>query len=138
LDSEHVYSPTQAALGAVIGGPLASVMFIKNNFRVLGNAEGERKTLMYGALVLMVLLGAAPFLPEKFPNMAIPLATVIATRFIVEKHQFTKQSIIESGYLTFHSNWRVAGIGLACFGIFFAVIVSLMWSLDRLGITAPT
>ena len=39
-----VYSPTQAALGSLLGGPFASLYFLKTNFEVLKN-ENRKKIL---------------------------------------------------------------------------------------------
>lgn len=134
LKNKKVYSPTQAAAGAFIGGPLASVVFLKHNFRVLENPTGERNTLIYGALVLVAILAILPFLPERFPNLAIPLATIVVTRLLVEKYQATKESVLQSESLEFQSNWLVFGIGLACMIIFLVLVFALFFALDSLGI----
>ena len=136
MNKQPVYSPTQAALGAFLGGPLASVLFIKKNFNSLGKPEAEKKTLLYGTALSLALIGLLPFLPEQFPNMAIPIATVVTTRAIVEKHQFRKQAISDSETLTFQSNWRVLWVALACLLVFFVAIVAVTIVLDSLGITA--
>ena len=136
MNKQSVYSPTQAALGSFFGGPLASVIFIKSNYRVLGNSGAEKKTLIYGAILLLALIGLLPFLPDKFPDMAIPIATIFATRAIIEKYQFTKQAIVESSSLTFQSNWRVFWVSLLCLVVFLVVTVSVMLGLDFFGIVA--
>lgn len=134
MEKQRVYSPTQAASGAFLGGPIASVFFLKQNFRALGNASGESKALIYGAALVLLLLGVLPFLPDKFPNMAIPLATVIATRTLVEKYQVTKQTVVDSELLEFHSNWRVFTVSLACMIAFFVLVFAVILGLDALGI----
>ena len=83
---------------------------------------------------MLAFIGALPFLPDKFPNMAIPLATIIATRSIVAKYQFTKQDIIESPAMALQSNWRVFWLGLVCAVITFVAIMALMLGLDYFGI----
>ncbi len=130
---KRVYSPTQAAMGAFLGGPLASIICLRHNYKVLGNSAGENSVIRYGVVSLIVLLFALPFLPEKFPNMLIPLATIIATRSIVEKHQFTKQAIQASDAFSFQSNWRVFWIGIASLVIFCVIGIAWMIVLDLTG-----
>lgn len=103
-EKARVYSPNQAALGAFLGGPLASIVYLWSNFRALGDARGQRDTLIYGAVVLVALLATVPFLPDRFPNLAIPMATVLSTRFIVERLQVSKAAVQQSQALAFQSN----------------------------------
>jgi hypothetical protein len=131
---KRVYSPTQAAMGAFLGGPLASIILLRYNYRALGNTAGENAVLRYGVVALIALLCVLPFLPDKFPNMLIPLATIIATRSLVEKHQFTKQAIQASDEFSFQSNWRVFWIGIASLIAFCLIGIAWMIALDRIGI----
>ena len=134
MNKQLVYSPAQAAFGSFLGGPLASVVFLRRNFQALGNYGAEKKTVLFGAIILLALIGILPFLPDKFPKMAIPIATIVVTRIIVEKNQFTKQSIVESDSLAFKSNWRVLWVSLLCLVSFLAVAMAVMFGLDYLGI----
>lgn len=134
MEQERVYSPNQAAVGSFIGGPLVSVMFIKRNFKVLGNSSGEDKALMCGTIVILIILGILPFLPKSFPDMLIPLMTIIATRSIVEKYQLNKQDITSATSLTFQSNWRVLWVSLACLVLSVLVIGVVLVALHTLGI----
>ena len=61
MSEKRVYSPIQAALGAFLGGPIASAYFIKQNFSVLEDDESIKKTNLYGALVVAMLLAILPF-----------------------------------------------------------------------------
>lgn len=134
MNKQRVYSPTQAALGSFLGGPLASVVFLRWNFQALGNKDAENKTIIFGSIFILALIGILPFLPDKFPNMVIPLATVLGTRMIVEKNQFTKQTISESDSLEFTSNWRVLWVSLLCLFSFFVVAMAVILGLSYLGI----
>src|SRR6478752_8025106 len=93
LDRVQVYSPTQAATGAFLGGPLAAIYFIKANYRALGNSAAEKNVTFYGLLATLALMALLPFLPEKFPSMAIPIATLMVTRKLVKQYQFSKHAI---------------------------------------------
>lgn len=108
-----IYSPAQAACGT-IGGPVGLIYFLRANFLALGNRKLAKQTLIFGALLIMALLIITPFLPEKFPSTPITLMYIFITRYVAEKHQMTKQEIIDSVDYDFHSNWRVFGIGLLC------------------------
>ncbi|RXJ88086.1 hypothetical protein [Arcobacter sp. CECT 8985] len=129
-----VYSPMQGALGGFLGGPLASLYFIKQNYSALNNDEGMSKTLLLGGVVIFVLLVVLPFLPEKFPNMAIPIATIITTRLIIEKYQFSKEDILSNEELSFQSNWKVFWVSLLSLVILIMLFLSIMFLLDLLGI----
>lgn len=130
----RLYSPVQAACGAALGGPVGLIYFLHSNFRTLGNAAAGRQTVLYGALLVVALVVVLPLLPENFPSLPFTLAYVLAARHVAERYQMSKQGILESAQHDFHSNWRVAGLGLLCLlGSAVAVILPLM-ALGMLGI----
>ena len=112
-----IYSPIQTGTGAFFGGPIAGIVFLRDNFKTLSKPELAKKSLYFGILITIVLLSLLPFLPEKFPNYVIPMFLGITARMIAEKYQLTKQGIAESKEFEFHSNWRVFG-----FSLLFAVL----------------
>lgn len=134
MEGHKVYSPTQAALGAFLGGPIASAYFIKQNFFALKDDESIKKTNLFGSLAIAFILVILPFLPENFPNMLIPIITIVSTKLLIEKFQFKKEDISNSEDLDFQSNWRVFFVGLISLIIFLVIIASLMLVLDTLGI----
>jgi hypothetical protein len=113
-----VYSPNQAALGTFLGGPFASLYFLKTNFEVLGSENSKKNTIALGGIIIFSMLLIFPFLPDNFPNMVIPLLTLIITRVLVEKLQFTKEDIELSEGLKYQSNWKVLGTSIVCFALF--------------------
>lgn len=105
-----------------------------SNFRRLGQHALGRNTLFYGALMLVALIVVLPLLPENFPSLPFTLAYVLAARHIAERYQASKQQIIDSPQYDFHSNWRVAGLGLLCLlGSAVVVMVPLV-GLEMVGI----
>lgn len=134
MSERKVYSPLQAAMGTFLGGPLASVYFIKKNFTATSNYEGSSKTLTYGGALLVALLCILPFIPEDFPTLPIPLLFVFLTKVLIEKFQFDKDTIEKDHTLTFHSNWRVFFIGLASLIVFSVLIFIQVLIMDSLGI----
>ena len=136
LNRQPVYSPTQSALGAFLGGPLAAIVFIRHNFKALRNAEAEKNTVLWGGAILLGLILLLSVLPAEFPNMVVPLITVLVTRMVVEKYQFTKQAITASESLTFHSNWRVFLVGLASLVAMLVILLVVFVVLEMLGVVS--
>ncbi|MEZ9369478.1 hypothetical protein AB4140_11720 [Shewanella sp. 10N.286.51.B2] len=114
-----VYSPTQAALGSLLGGPFASLYFLKTNFEVLKSEKSKKNTIALGSIIIFSLLLILPFLPDNFPNTVIPILTVTITKALVEKLQFTKEDIEISEGLKYQSNW----------GVLWTSIIGLVWLL---------
>src|SRR5690349_15440202 len=105
----QLYSPQQIALGSFWGGPFAAVYFLKENFLVLNQPGRAKRTLQFGALISGAMIGVLPFLPDKFPNLVMPLAYCIAARELAKVYQLKKEAIATSDLYTFRSNWRVFG-----------------------------
>lgn len=132
----RLYSPTQVACGT-IGGPIGLIYFLKDNFATLENHRLERKTLLYGGLLILSLLAVLPFLPDEFPSLPITIAYILTARHVAGKYQMTKQAIAESPIHDFHSNWRVLGIGLLCLVASAIVLIGPLMLLAFLGIWNP-
>lgn len=130
-----VYSPTQAALGSLLGGPFASLYFLKTNFEVLKNENRKKNTIVLGSIIIFSLLLISPFLPDDFPNTVIPLLTVAITRALVEKFQFTKEDIEISEGLKYHSNWGVLWKSIICLVLFLIAITLFILIIESLGIS---
>ena len=133
----RLYSPLQVAGGALLGGPAGLVYFLWANFRALANEQAARWTLAGGAALFVVLVAILPVLPDRFPSWPITLAYMVAGRFLAEKLQLTKQAIEYSADYGFQSNWRVAGLGLACLVVSLMLLVGPMLALAFLGIWDP-
>ncbi|MCE9686345.1 hypothetical protein LZP73_08985 [Shewanella sp. AS16] len=130
---KKIYSPLQAASGALLGGPIAAVVFIKNNFDTLANVELSKKTLSFGTVFILCVLAMLPFLPEKLPNYLIPILMGVSVRSIVEKYQLTKEDIKNSEEFDFHSNWRVFGLSLLFMVLFLVVGLGYLMMLSLFG-----
>jgi hypothetical protein len=108
----RIYSPTQAACGALVGGPVGLIYFLYANFGVLGNAEAQRKTVAWGVVLIVALVIILPLLPDKVPSTPFTIAYMFMAQQVAVKHQMTKEAIIASPQHEFQSNWRVFGLGL--------------------------
>lgn len=130
MSQTKVFSPIQAAAGSFLGGPLASTIFISQNFSALNESEKKSTTLIAGAIIIFALIVISLNLPDNFPGFIFTIATIVATRLMVEKKQFTKEKIEESEQLTFHSNWLVFGIGVLSLLLTFAVVFVIIMALE--------
>ena len=128
-----VYSPTQAALGSFIGGPFASLYFLKTNFEVLRNEKSKKNTIALGSIFIFSLLLILPFLPDNFPNMVIPLLIVTITKALVEKFQFTKEDIEISEGLKYQSNWGILWTSIICLVLLLIAVTVFILIIEGLG-----
>lgn len=128
-----LYSPTQVALGAFLGGPMGVVYFLHANFRTLGEQALATRTWRWGAAFMIAWVAIVPLLPERFPSTPLTIAYVIVARQVSEKHQMTKQAIADSPFYAFHSNWRVFGLSLLCFLVSLIALLVPTFALAWLG-----
>lgn len=129
-----IYSPNQVAAGAFIGGPVGLIYFLWENFVTLGHAQQARKSLIWGAVLIVALLLILPWLPDKFPGIAFMLVYMAAGRQLANNQQLTKRAIDDSPRYMYESNWRVFGKGLLCMLGSFIVVVTPLWLLATMGV----
>ena len=129
-----LYSPTQAAFGAFLGGPVGLIYFLHHNFVVLEDIAAARKCLIYGVLLILALLVLLSIFPDRFPSTPFTIFYIVVARFVAEKFQLTKQAIADSPDYTFKSNGNVFGMGLACLVGSVIVIVGPIFLLISLGL----
>lgn len=129
-----LYSPAQAACGTLLGGPVGLIYFLHANFKALGNRRQQTTTLVAGLVLLLALIAVLPLLPENVPSAPFTIAYVLVARLVVERQQLTKQAIIDSPQHDFHSNWRVAGLGLLCCVGSALVIIGPLLGMEMLGL----
>ena len=129
-----LYTPTQIRLGSFLGGPIAAVYFLRENFRVLGRLPEVRTTLVSGTTVVIGLVALLPFLPDHFPNYIVPLAYSYAAGAVASKWQLNKEAILDSGNYRLQSNWRVFWLSLLLLLAFTLVIVAELICLNSIGI----
>ncbi|UTW46100.1 hypothetical protein KFE80_04175 [bacterium SCSIO 12696] len=113
VPSVLMYSPKQVACGT-IGGPVGLIYFLAANFKAMGREDLRKKTLWLGISLIVVLIIMLPFLPDDVPSTPFTIAYIIIAYQVADKHQMTKQAIMDSESHDFHSNWKVLGLGLLC------------------------
>ena len=122
MEKKPVYSPKQIFAGSFLGGPIAMVYFLRNNFQNLGNTSAATQTLWWGILFNIAIVASLPFLPSRFPNYVIPIVYSLTARRIASAKQMEKESIAASTEFCFQSNWKVVGLSVA-----FLLIALLVW-----------
>jgi hypothetical protein len=111
-DVKTVFSPAQGSLGSFFGGPLAGTYFVAMNFVALGAVRRAWLTTIWGIVITAASLLWHFFLPDRLLGYSIRIAYPVAAWLVIGRTQFTKPQIVASKTLTFHSNWRVAGVVL--------------------------
>ena len=109
-----LYSPTQVFAATFFGSLVAGLWLLAENYRALGDDKAFNNTLIGGAVAVVLFIAFAIFVPEDVPTSGISIgismgALVAAKRLqgdIFENHQMAGGQQ--------QSNWRVAGIALAC------------------------
>ncbi|WP_133406523.1 hypothetical protein [Parashewanella tropica] len=134
MEVTKLYSPNQIALGSFWGGPIAAIYFLWKNYSSIGKSELAQKALIFGVLFLVCMLALLPFLPEKFPNIIIPLLYCLTAKQIAIKTQLDKPEIASNESYSFQSSWKVFGIA-TLYLILFAVIGFIaFFTMDMFGV----
>lgn len=133
-DTCSIYTPNQIMAGAFLGGPVGLIHFLRANFVTLGNDALAKRSLVYGAALIVALLVILPLLPEKFPGLPITIAYMVFGRQVANRYQLTGRAIDASTRYTAQSNWHVFGCGLLCLVASLIVLVVPMMLLGALGI----
>nr|CAP47474.1 putative integron gene cassette protein [uncultured bacterium] len=134
MENRIIYSPNQIGLGSFWGGPIAAVYMLRSNYLVIEKEDYAQKVLSYGFIFTIALLAILPFLPEKFPNMIIPLLYCYSAKQIAESTQLKKDDIENNESNDFASNWKIFGIGTLTLIIFLVIAVIELVVLETMGV----
>jgi hypothetical protein len=136
VDKIRMYSPVQVGICSFVGGPCAAVFVLWKNFQSLGKNSFARQTLVWGLLLTLLIFSTIPFLPEKFPNTAIPVAYTAFALAINRQRQMSKKEISASALHEVHSGWNVLGISVSFLVATLVALVLWILLLDYLGIAS--
>jgi len=131
----QIYSPTQVACGAFVGGPVGLIYFLMSNFDSLGKYTAKNKVFYAGIALLIILTAVFIVLPENFPSFPFTVGYIVAARYIADNHQLKKNEIDESDKYDFQSGWKVFGISLLCALGSILLIGGPLVALAMLGVT---
>lgn len=129
-----MYTPSQVALGALLGGPMGVIYFLWTNFQAMDRQPAANRTIAWGMLgfaALVLLLMLMPRRPEAF---LLTLAYIVIAGQIARKLQMSREDIGRSALHRRQSSWRVVGIGLLCSLLSLVVALMLMLMFDLLGV----
>jgi hypothetical protein len=108
-----MYSPWQIGSGAILGGPIAALYFLRANFIAMENNRLAKVTLLYGIPLVVAIFCLSCFLPTRL-NVGLTAAYVLGAREFARQFQLSKQAITEDPRYKLASNWRVFSIALIC------------------------
>ncbi|MCH1918543.1 hypothetical protein L9G15_03740 [Shewanella sp. A3A] len=137
MDVHKLFSPTQIAVATFIGGPLAAVYTIKENYRAMNLPELHKASMIYGLLLTVLIFTIIWFLPENFPTIALNLLYIVAVRYWVEKKQISREQIEQAEQFDFQSNGQVFGISIVAMFATLAVIFGIVMSLIPMDELSP-
>jgi len=120
----ELYSVGQITLATFLGMPIAGCLLLAHNYRELGNTTAGRLSFAAGLVATILLLALAFWLPENFPNMALPVGYCFGMRQLVAYLQGGEIANRRKG------SWVISiAAGVGCFavivGVLFGVVVPL-------------
>ena len=130
LGIARVYSPTQAGIGGLVGGPLGGAYFLWANFMALGMYERAAVTVRIGSLVAIALVVSAMFVPDPI-GYAMWAVYFLVPHQVATRLQMDKAAIAASPDHAFQSNWKTTGMALLWFCVW-AVLFFLAQDLIQL------
>jgi len=130
----RIYTPFQVRLASFLGGPIAAVYTLHQNYSRFENPVRAKQTLWFGIGFCLLLTAALPFLPDKFPQQILPLIYSLAAGAIANSYQLTKDSIKTSDKYARHSGWNVTVVTIISFICFCAVAFPFILLLDHFGV----
>ena len=125
-----LFSPTQIATAAFLGAPIAACWFLSRNYRALDQGRSAAQSLLWGVLGTAALLGISFFLPDNFPNQALPLGYTFGLYHVAKQLQGTTvaEHIATGGRLG--SWWNVVGVSLVCLVLLVVAIFGAVFVFD--------
>lgn len=123
---KEFYSPRQIYAGSIVGGPIASLVYLSKNFSLMGKTHLVLPTRIVGLVFTVVVFVAVFFLPKNFPNFVIPAVYALLAQLIAEKHQVSKEEITSTDEYSFKSNWNVAAISVISLFVTILAIFSVI------------
>jgi hypothetical protein len=116
-----LYSVGQITLAAFLGSLVAAAWLGAANFKAIGQPLKAHRTLWWGTVMTLAVVGVSFLLPEKFPSSVIPLATILLARGQAIRYFETALREHEKAGAELRSWWRVVGISLLILAILFVV-----------------
>jgi hypothetical protein len=75
-----LFSKAQVSLSTFLGAPIAGALLMRMNYKALGHTKAAKQSLSVGIAGTAMLLVVAFFLPDNFPNLVLPIASLFAVQ----------------------------------------------------------
>lgn len=82
-----LFSTEQVTLATFLGAPISGCLLLAQNYRALGQGASAWQPLVVGIASTVVLLLLAFFLPENFPNLALPAGSCVGMYYYAKQQQ---------------------------------------------------
>lgn len=82
-----LFSVWQITVATILGAPIAGTILLARNYQRLGDSAAALKSICFGLAATVIVFAAAFFLPDGFPNFAIPAAYTVGVQMIATQLQ---------------------------------------------------
>ncbi|MEI6221414.1 MAG: hypothetical protein WCP97_01480 [bacterium] len=139
---KQFYTIKSIFIASFLGGPFVGLYMTSKNFTHLGKKDYASRTLIWGTIATLLILGALAFTPativNKIPTPVFPVLYAALITTIAEK--FQKEAIQE--YLqngaTKQSLWKIIGLSvislistvayIVLLAVFFQLVMAMLFS----------
>jgi MFS superfamily sulfate permease-like transporter len=84
---DKIFTENQIWTGTMLGGPLAAGYYLYSNFKIFGEYDKTKISIIISLITTLVLLFILPQVPKNMPKMTVPLLYTGITYVIVKKYQ---------------------------------------------------
>ena len=124
-------SKAQVSLATFFGAPIAGALLMCMNYKALGHAKAAQQSLTVGIVGTTILLVVGFFLPDNFPNLVLPIASLFAVQqwYKQGQEEIFKTHVANGGQ---KGSWGTTiGISLLCLVLILAVIFGIVMVLPE-------
>lgn len=132
--SGGLYTPGQHFVAAFIGSPIAAAWLAAANYRALGRDQDARGIILWGLVATAVVFALAMVLPDRFPNVVLPLTYCLVVRYLAKIRFGALVDAHRAAHGKIQSWWGVVGVGLLSLIIIGLVFTGLVFALAYLGL----
>jgi hypothetical protein len=124
-----LYSPGQMAWATFLGAPVAGCVLLALNCKRLGHSAAAGIALVGGFTVTVLLLVVSFFLPDNFPNLALPAAYTFGMYQCVKLLQGKEYEHHLAIGGTRGSGWVATGVGILCLILILVAMFAVLFAM---------
>lgn len=114
-----LYTPNQVATATFLASAIAGGWLMAANFRAIGQPFKARNSVWIGIGVTLATIALGFLLPDRFPNVVLPIGVAFGIRALAERHFAALLAGLTGDGGEVRSWWRVVGISLLVIAILF-------------------